>query len=516
MTCASFGAENMPLRQNVRMDDNLPPRQPVVRGAGTTAAERYLKRLCDATFLSMWSYPGVYRDQRSKANTEGKEVCDLLVVFENDIVIFSDKDCEFRRSGDLQTNWSRWFRKAVIGGAEQLWGAERWIRRFPERLFLDRACTQPFPFPLPDLRTARFHLVLVTHGVSPACADVLGGSGSLVIESDRRGFQSHTVPFVVGDLDPDRAFVHVLDDTTLDIVLRTRDTIADLTAYLRKKEAFLRGRDVFAAGEEELLAAYFKMMNEAGEHDFVFPPHVTGGIAIPEGHWLDFSTSKERKAQIEHDAISYSWDALIEKFNYYALRGDQYLRPSTVRDIERTMRFLAREPRPRRRMLAVALNGLVHKIPGHTRGTRVIAPSSPGDPYYAFLVLPVFEGMTHREYRELRGGFLDALVRVVKLTFPDAEDIIGIATESGIDTEPRTEDAAYIDARDWCKELQRDAVECQQRLKLLVNVSTHHEKLDEFPQVTLAGQLLHPPGKNPRNKPCPCRSGKKYKHCHGR
>jgi len=69
------------------------------------------------------AYPGVYRDQRSKANTEGKEVCDLLVVFENDIVIFSDKDCEFRRTGDLQTNWSRWFRKAVIGGAEQLWGS---------------------------------------------------------------------------------------------------------------------------------------------------------------------------------------------------------------------------------------------------------------------------------------------------------------------------------------------------------------------------------------------------------
>ncbi len=492
-------------------------REPIVRGAGITPTERYLKLLCDSTFLSLWSYPGVYRDQRSGNTGHGKEVCDLLVVFENDILIFSDKQCEFGDTGNLKTSWSRWFRRAVAGGARQLWGAERWIFDFPDRLFLDRECSRRFPLELPSRQSARVHLVLVSHGVSSVCKRVLGGSGSLMLRTDLHGASAHTEPFSIGDLDPSRTFVHVLDDTTLDIVLSERDTIADLTAYLRKKEVFLRSnRYVIAAGEEQLLSFYYKQLNEEGEHDFVVPAEVTGNVYFPEGHWESYLSSKDRQAKLSHDAISYSWDALIEKFNFHALRGDQYLATSSFQDVERVLRFLARESRTRRRMLAAALNGLVHDVPPHLRGTRVVGPSRPGDPYFAFLVLPVPAHMEHREYREYRGGFLDALLRVVKLRFPDAEDIVGIATESGPNTEPRTEDAAYIDGRDWCESLQANAVECQRRLNLLMNVREFHDRFDEFPQTTLSGELLHPVGKNPRNKPCPCRSGLKYKHCHGR
>ena len=80
----------------------------VRRSEGVTTAERYLKKLCDHSFLSLWSYPGVYRDQQ-----HGKEVCDLLVIFESDFIIFSDKDCVFPNSGNLDIDWSRWFRKAI-------------------------------------------------------------------------------------------------------------------------------------------------------------------------------------------------------------------------------------------------------------------------------------------------------------------------------------------------------------------------------------------------------------------
>jgi hypothetical protein len=37
---------------------------PVVRADGLNPAERYLQRLCERTFLRLWSYPGVYRDQK--------------------------------------------------------------------------------------------------------------------------------------------------------------------------------------------------------------------------------------------------------------------------------------------------------------------------------------------------------------------------------------------------------------------------------------------------------------------
>lgn len=36
---------------------------PIQRVEGVTPAERYLSYLCDRSFLSLWSYAGVYRDQ---------------------------------------------------------------------------------------------------------------------------------------------------------------------------------------------------------------------------------------------------------------------------------------------------------------------------------------------------------------------------------------------------------------------------------------------------------------------
>src|SRR5687768_5334548 len=118
----------------------MPHYVPIVRRDGITPAEQYLKMLCDNTFLSLWSYPGLFRDQGAK------EVADLLVVFEQDVIIFSDKDCVYPTTPDAQVNWTRWFRTAIVKGANQAWGAERWITAFPDRLFLDPKCTQPFPF----------------------------------------------------------------------------------------------------------------------------------------------------------------------------------------------------------------------------------------------------------------------------------------------------------------------------------------------------------------------------------
>lgn len=100
--------------------DTLTPNLGITRADGTTQSERYLKNLCDRTFLSLWSYPGVYRDQGRPGKGDGKELCDLLVVFENHIIIFSDKDCAFRDSGDLVKDWSRWFRKSVKESADQV------------------------------------------------------------------------------------------------------------------------------------------------------------------------------------------------------------------------------------------------------------------------------------------------------------------------------------------------------------------------------------------------------------
>ena len=92
------------------------------KSRGTTPTEKHLARLCECTFLRFWSYPNLYRD---KGKGKGKEICDVLVVFGRDIVIFSDKSCAYPDSGDEVKDWTRWFRRSVWKSAQQIFGAER-------------------------------------------------------------------------------------------------------------------------------------------------------------------------------------------------------------------------------------------------------------------------------------------------------------------------------------------------------------------------------------------------------
>ena len=208
-----------------------PPLPKVNRQSGSTEAERYLKTLCDQSFLSLWSYPNVFRDQKAGVGGDGKELCDVLVVFGDDILVFSDKSCAFPNTGDMRLDWSRWYRKAIREAANQAWGAERWIRQHPNLIFLNRACTEPFPLDLPAPDRIRFHHVVVTHNISDRCREYFsGGSGTLMFDSDvtpdRQSDRAKCEPFKVGWFEPNRTLIHVLDDVSLDIVLKARDTSA--------------------------------------------------------------------------------------------------------------------------------------------------------------------------------------------------------------------------------------------------------------------------------------------------
>ena len=59
----------------------------------------------------------------------------------------------------------------------------------------------------------------------------------------------------------------------------------------------------------------------------------------------------------------------------------------------------------------------------------------------------------------------------------------------------------------WSGELDKHARELQQELDLLTNTTEFRDTVDEFP---VPFENVLKPGPNPRSKPCPCESGKKY------
>jgi len=496
------------------------------RSLGVTSSERRLQQLCQRTFLSLWSYSSVFRDQgRKNGIGDGKELCDLLVVFDNHIIIFSDKECDFPNTGDLQLDWSRWFRKSIYSSAEQIWGAERRLREHADLIYLDAKCTVPFPYELRFSENTKLHRVAVAHGASKRCKQYFGGSGSLLINTLLKGKSQHTeareLPnvFSVGILDEAKGFVHVLDDTTLELVLKTLDTITDFTDYLAAKEDIVSKYGIVAVGEEELLAVYLRHQNVDKKHYFpVGDEH--DFIAVDEGIWNDFNNSQVRVSQIAADEISYRWDEMIEVLNKDILDDNLYSasHSSTSRH-EEVVRWLAREPRLTRRILGQSLDYIINRTSSVHRGARIFKPLNGNEerPYYIFLAHPPYRTQTSVNYREYREAFILNCCLVVKYKFPTAKHVIGIATEER-GSKGRSYDVAYFNCDQWNKELYKQAEQFMDEEGLFDKGELFHYSAFEYPvsDDLLLGrnQKIRVKG-NSRNLPCPCGSGKKYKHCCG-
>lgn len=110
-----------------------PPR--FQRAAGLTPSERLLAEIADRSFLKLWTYPNPYKELN-------RELADLIVVFGDDVLLFSDKGGAYPESGDQTLDWTRYYRSAITQSAAQLRTAEHWIRRSPDRVYLDVRCTE--------------------------------------------------------------------------------------------------------------------------------------------------------------------------------------------------------------------------------------------------------------------------------------------------------------------------------------------------------------------------------------
>lgn len=91
------------------------------RGRSVNNTEKDLSDLCDFAFLKLWSFPNPYKEP-------GKELCDILVIFDNNIIIFSVKDIKYNEEKGM-AGWKRWKRKAIDESIEQINGAEKWLQK---------------------------------------------------------------------------------------------------------------------------------------------------------------------------------------------------------------------------------------------------------------------------------------------------------------------------------------------------------------------------------------------------
>lgn len=411
--------------------ENLPT------SSGSTESERYLTLLAKKAFLALWSYPNVYTDEGRKDGGDGKELCDLLVVFGNDIILFSDKVCKFTSHKDINVAWSRWYRRAIEKSAKQLSGAESWIKRFPHKIFLDKKCQVPFPIKLPELPERRIHLVAVTKGSYEAAERHWGGgsSGSLFIKTTLVEDDHYYSPFQIGWPLPNKRLVHVFDELTLNIVLNELDTISDFVSYLTKKEEQFTtpNMDFMIPGEEELIALYLRHFDFKSEEHYLPKPPQGALVVLKEGDWKQLLKSKEYRTRWEENQISYLWDSLIEFQINHILNGSSssVLGEPTAAMNERIMRMMAEETRLFRRALGESVHRANSINQPDKRFTRTLLSASREGRAYIFMTVPRQNDMSQEEYLERRRGDLLLHAYGCKLKFENITEIIGVTFAPG-------------------------------------------------------------------------------------
>jgi len=339
-------------------------------------SEEYVAKLCEKSFLSLWSYA----NPRGK---NGKELCDILVVFEPYILIFSVKKRMLAKNSESEAEFGRWYKKAIKKSFGQIYGAERWLKSAENVIKNDGEDG----LRLPELDSRNIHRIAIA----------LGGEDKVFI------------PF--GDFG--KGFIHVFDAISLNIVMSELDTITDFINYLNFKEDLCKKYDVSLMGGEENLLAYYLQ-------DFDELPKKATSLVIADNLWANFKSKIEYENKKSADKISYLWDKMIEQLiNDLKLGRIEF--SISLDEIEIALRTMAAENRFDRRLLSKRFTELI--VPVESKKLRArICPSYSGI-IYVFLVC------NRDESREIRRAELFNRCIVTRGLNKDSITIVGIATE---------------------------------------------------------------------------------------
>ncbi|MCP3402156.1 hypothetical protein [Bradyrhizobium sp. CCGB20] len=433
------------------------------KSEGQTASEKMLAELCDKSFLQLWTYPNLFRKP-------GKELTDLLVVFGNDVVIFSDKSCGYPSTGNADLDWKRWYGKSIDDSARQIAQAERCIRAFPEKVFLDVKCQERLPINLPNANDIRVHRICIALCALDR-AEAETGKRALRIEP---AVLNDAVRFTVGITDKAKGWVHVFDEESLTTVLNELSTIKDFIDYLNSKVALMeRPNFKYAEAETDLLACYLW-----NNRSF---PVIEGDFAVPGGLWATVEASQEFLAGREANKASEFWDGIIEYItDNYLDETLEFGNELDMSDYERGARILAGETRFHRRVLSKLIVGRMEAAKKNAIGT--LLPSNQADVGYVLYVGQGDQGGDHAAYREERAKILRLRCEAAKAAMPEKRFIVGIAMDaSGV--EGSSEDFIFMDTAEWTADRMQNAQKIRDELGFFKagNMTLTRFTEDEYP-----------------------------------
>lgn len=503
----------------------------IIRSEGVTPSENRLVKLGERVFMGLWSYPNPMFLTSSGYN----ELCDLLVICGDNVLVFSDKNIKFSEEADLLVAWKRWERKAILASIKQLHHAENIIRDHPELIWLNKK--QKLPVSIPSKEKLKIHLICVANGATDACKRFFGSgcTGSLRFSNmsktkDLKQEEFHALSlkeqkqyldftlFYAHDYMPSKTFVHVFDDFSLPFVLNELNTLTDFVWYLEEKERFIRTISVTYTGEEDLLFRYLHNFDNKRRMHVFLPPEDEkncDGCLFLEEDWGALKQGRDYLSKIAADRQSYFWDELLRDNSYCVLNDiTEIVYQSQPSDKDVLLRYVAIEDRLSRRIFSNVMLGAIDRCEqDQIRMTAFMSRVTSGL-LYIFLQVDSIRFSGFREYIEARRNMLERYVYFAKAKCTEEnvhiDKIVGIAIEPPKYRHVRGTDMVYAEFKDWPQTEQE--YWNSERIKQGVfrqKISDWNHLFDrEWPD-------SDKPRKIGVNEKCPCGSGKKYKKCCG-
>jgi hypothetical protein len=382
-----------------------------------TKSEKFVADLCEMSFLPFWSFP-------SPIGKKGNELCDLLVVCENTIIIISVKDIAPSNHEDEMIVYDRWTKKAIHQSVSQIYGAERYLKSV-DTIQLKNST---YSVQLPPKEKRIIHRVAIAFGSKP------------------------DYPFPIGDFE--EGFVNVFDEKATTTILKELDTITDFTNYLEAKQKFLEKSNTLLPYETDFLALYI----QTGLHF----EHNEKMLLVGEGLWEAYIDSEDYKKWQTDIEVSYFWDIMIQSL--YINHVKPGITSQKRNDIERAIRLINLEPRINRLELGMVLENTIKS----GVKARMIKPL-PGSEH-SYLFMP----MQQKNWNE-RGKEIDLRCFVARAEFPEAKKIIGIGIGRSPDGED-TFDIGYLDIPELDDKFIETANMIKEELGYFKNIRLTHSK----------------------------------------
>ncbi len=468
---------------------------------GFTKDEEILAAFGDAAFLHVWTWPNLFRNKgKTSDSSDGKEICDLTVIFGNTVILFSDKRIEFNLDKPLEVSWKRWARKAIYDSMKQLIGAEKWIKTNPNQIFIDKKCTKRIPMSLPPSNEIKFIRIVVAHGIENI-AQVKANDGSLSFTNELKGEDNwqgpNAIPFTLG-LISETEFVHVFTDDSIKYVLSEFDTVEDFISYLMEREKlFLLNKKINISKESDIIHLYYENYSEEQQiHGILSASDLLGDtVSIEKEPIKSLYLNPQYLAKKKADKVSYFWDYLINASAVRSLKSStEYGNWNHISEMEPALRVMANINRFHRRMLSEGFMDFYDRVIPGRRCTRLIWDMSDTSIGYFFLLLPYIENsMTLDIYKNQRKNMLQDYAQIYGGMYPNLSSFICIAAKTRTSDAPLHDDLfdeaqcyVYQDYKNWDEDMKRQSenlrIEYEKRGDLKKRIAYEHVGW-EFPLV---------------------------------